>query len=85
MTERELILLGFKSEEIIDFEGQENPDYYYAYDVVNGLTLITPSKGELVGEDWYVEIFNTDPTIRFYKMEKVQVLINTLEKAIIKK
>ena len=79
MTERELILLGFKSEEIIDFEGQENPDYYYAYDVVNGLTLITPSKGELVGE-----IFNTDPAIRFYEMVKVQAFINMLEKSKVK-
>ena len=34
MTERELILLGFKSEEIIDFEGQENPDYYLTYKII---------------------------------------------------
>lgn len=81
MTERELILLGFKSEQIIEFEGEENPDYYYVYDVVNGLTFITPSREELKGDQWWVEIFDTNPSIRFCQMEKVQALINTLEKA----
>ena len=81
MTERELILLGFKSVEINEFEGEENPDYYYVYDVVNGLTFITPSRQELKGDQWWVEVFNTEPSIKFCQMEKVQVLINTLEKA----
>jgi hypothetical protein len=51
------------------------------YDVVNGLTFITPSRQELKGDQWWVEIFNTEPSIKFCQMEKVQVLINTLEKA----
>jgi len=84
MTEREVILLGFKSETIEDYVGEENPDYYYALDIVNGLTLITPSKNELKGEDWYVEVFNTDPAIRFYGFEEVQVLINKFTSAIVK-
>jgi hypothetical protein len=84
MTEREVILLGFKSETIEDYVGEENPDYYYGLDIVNGLTLITPSKNELKGEDWYVEIFNTDPSIRFYDFAKTQGLINQLMKAVVK-
>ena len=84
MTERELILLGFKSEEIKEYDDEVNPDYYYAYDITNGFTLITPSRDELVGDDWYVEIFNTDPAIRFYEMVKVQAFINMLEKSKVK-
>ncbi len=84
MTEREVILLGFKSETIEDYVGEENPDYYYGLDIVNGLTLITPSKNELKGEDWYVEIFNTDPSVRFYDFAITQGLINQLMKAVVK-
>ena len=85
MTEREVILLGLRSEIIEDYVGEENPDYYYGLDIVNGLTLITPSKNELKGEDWYVEIFNTDPSVRFYDFAITQGLINQLMKAVVKK
>ena len=82
MTEKELILLGFKSEEINEYEGDET--YYYVLDIVNGLTLITPANEEIKGENWYVEVFNTDPLIRFHEFGEVHTLINTLTKAIVK-
>jgi hypothetical protein len=84
MTEKEVQILGFEKELMIDYEGEENPDYYYAYDIVNGLTLISGSRSETKNEEWFVDIFNTEPIIRFTKMEQVQVLINTMEKAIVK-
>jgi len=83
MTERELILLGFKSEEIKDHD--EDESYYYALDIVNGLTFITPVNEEIKNDEWYVEIFNTDPQIKFYNFGEVQGLINQLTKAIVKK
>lgn len=82
MTEKELELLGFQKEYIGEYEGDES--YYYALDIVNGLTLITPANEELKTSDWPVEIFNTDPTIRFNKFEEVQGLINQLTSAIVK-
>lgn len=82
MTERELILLGFKSEEIKEHD--EDESYYYALDIVDGLTFITPINEEIKDGDWYVEIFNTDPLIRFYEFGETQALINTLTKAIVK-
>jgi len=85
MTEREVILLGLKSEIIEDYVDQEDPDYYYALDIVNGLTLITPSRDELKDGNWYVEIFNTDPSVRFYDFATTQGLINQLMKAVVKK
>ena len=83
MTEKEVQLLGLQKEYIGEYEGDES--YYYALDVVNGLTFITPASEELKTEDWFVEIFNTDPTIRFNKFEEVQGLINQLTSDIVKK
>jgi len=45
MTERELILLGFHSEEIKEHEDDET--YYYVLDIVDGLTFITPTNDEI--------------------------------------
>jgi len=83
MTERELILLGFKSEEIKEHD--EDDSYYYALDIVDGLTFITPTNEEIKEDNWYVEVFNTDPQIRFNNFGEVQGLINQLTKAIVKK
>jgi hypothetical protein len=83
MTERELILLGFKSEEIKEHEDDES--YYYVLDIVDGLTFITPTNDEIKDGDWYVDFFNTDPLVRFHEFGEVQALINQLTKAIIKK
>jgi hypothetical protein len=82
MTEREVILLGFKSEEIKEYD--EDESYYYALDIVNGVTFITPTNEEIKNDEWYVEIFNTDPQIRFYNFGEVQGLINQLKNAIVK-
>ena len=83
MTERELILLGFKSEDIKEHEDDDS--YYYVLDIVDGITLITPTNEEIKDSDWYIEFFNTDPLIRFDGFGEVQALINTLTKAIVKK
>jgi hypothetical protein len=82
MTERELILLGFKSEDIKEHEDDDS--YYYVLDIVDGLTFITPTNEEIKDDDWYVEFFNTDPLIRFNEFGELQALINTLTKAIVK-
>jgi hypothetical protein len=83
MTERELILLGFKSEEIREHD--EDESYYYVLDIVDGLTFITPTNEEIKEDKWYVDFFNTDPLVRFHEFGEVQALINQLTKAIIKK
>jgi hypothetical protein len=82
MTERELILLGFKSEEIREHD--EDDSYYYVLDVVDGITFITPTNEEIKNNEWYVEFFNTDPLLRFHNFGEVQGLINQLTKAIVK-
>jgi hypothetical protein len=83
MTERELILLGFKSEEIREHD--EDESYYYVLDIVDGLTFITPTNEEIKEDKWYVDFFNTDPLVRFHEFGELQGLINQLTRAIIKK
>jgi hypothetical protein len=83
MTERELILLGFKSEEIKEYD--EDDTYYYILDIVDGFSLITPTNDEIKNEEWFVEVFNTDPLIRFHKINEVETLVNIIKNAIVKK
>lgn len=83
MTEKEVKLLGFQKEELNNEDQDEG--YYYVLDIVDGLSFITPANDEVKNDEWYVEIFNTDPYIRFYKFEEVQTLINKLTNAIVKK
>ena len=82
MTERELTLLGFKIELIGEYD--EDDSYYYVLDIVNGITFITPTNEEIKNDEWYVELFDTDPSIRFDSFGQVQGLINTLNSAIVK-
>ena len=53
MTERELILLGFKSEEMNEHDGDET--YYYVLDIVDGITFITQTNDEIKDDEWYIE------------------------------
>ena len=92
MTEKEIQLLGFEKqvEEGVlckDFDGNEwfeDGFHYYTYDITNGLTLISSSSDAIDEDGWYVEIFNTEDPIRFFKIEEVQLLINLLQKRLIK-
>lgn len=83
MTEREIELLGFQKEWMS--EDDEQDDYYFAYDIVDGLTLISNAKSDSKGGQWWIEIFDTDPCIRFHEFAEVQALMNQLESKIVKK
>ena len=82
MTEKEVQVLGFDREEYNDEDGDH---HYYAYEITNGMSFISSASDEAEKEgQWFVDIFNTEDPIRFYKMEEVQSLINILEKHLIK-
>lgn len=81
MTENEVQLLGFEKHYF-----DNDVDYYYVYDITNGMSFISSSNNEIKEDgQWFIEIFNTEHPIRFYKFEEVQALINLLEKHLIKK
>ena len=82
MTEREIQLLSLQKEEMREHD--EDESYYYALDIVDGLTLITPANDEVKDDNWYIEIFNTDPYVRFTEFGEVQALINLLTNRIVK-
>lgn len=84
MTERELQLLGFEKH-YDDGQGDWDKYHYYTYTVAQGFEFISNANDEIKeGEEWYVEFFESTPTIRFYNFEEVQSLINLLEKRIVK-
>ena len=82
MTENEIKLLGLEKEDMGQWDNDES--YYYVLDIANGLTFITPANDEIKNDEWYVEIFNTDPLIRFNEFTEVQGLINQLTNAIVR-
>jgi hypothetical protein len=81
ITENELKILGFELNNLDD----NNDEYYYSYDIVNGLSLITNTDIESEKSGWVVEIFNVDPCIMFSNFGEVQAFINNMERKIVKK
>jgi hypothetical protein len=85
MTERDIILLGFTINHD-NGNGEWDRYHYYTYKIANGLSFISNASDEISeGNDWYVEVFNTEPEIRFTRPADVQSLISLLEKHIQKK
>ena len=68
MKEQDVIDLGFTKELDDNF-------YYYTYDFARGLSLITQASDEVVDNKWFIEVFETDPTIRFTDKGLVEALI----------
>ena len=82
MTEREIQLLGFEKQ--AEHDG-DTPYHYYTYTVARGFEFISCASDEVdESGEWYIEFFESDPTIRFTKFAEVQALINLLEKRVIK-
>lgn len=73
VTENEIKILGF--EKCLLDVGDE---YFYSYDIANGLSLITNTNLESENGGWYVEIFNVDPSIRFSNFSEIQIFINSI-------
>jgi hypothetical protein len=74
MKEQDIINLGFTKELGDNF-------YYYTYDLAKGFGLITQASDEVVDNKWFVEVFETYPTIRFADKKPVETLITTINKA----
>jgi hypothetical protein len=53
-------------------------------DIASGLGFISCTGFEGKNNGWYVEVFNTEPSIRFNSFGELQGLINQLSNAIVK-
>lgn len=80
MTEEQLQELGFERELLNEYEGDDT--YYYALDLVGGLTFITNASDEVNDDNWSVEVFDTDPSLIFNDFEDLKSLINLLNKGV---
>jgi len=83
MTEREIQLLGFEREDMND---GDYSGYYYSYDIAHGFSFISNANDEIAEDGtWFVEIFNTEPQIRFDEFNELKALINLIEKRVVNK
>ena len=83
MTEREIKLLGFKRE---DMKDGNYSGYYYTYDIAHGFSFMSNANDEIEKDgSWFVEIFNTEPQIRFDEFNELKALINLIEKRVVNK
>jgi hypothetical protein len=79
MTEQDLIELGFKREDVGTEESGDTENwYYYVYDFAKGFSLITSASDEVVDNEWYVDVFETDEKIRFTLRSLVEILITVI-------
>lgn len=74
MKEQDLIDLGFTKEVEKDF-------YYYVYDFSKGLSLISQANNEVIGNEWYVEVFEHE-SIKIDKLNDLIDFINVIKKMI---
>ncbi len=74
MTEEQLRVLGFEKQ----IETSEPSYYYYALDIVRGLSFITKANDEVENDEWSVEIFDTTPAIKFKDAKELSNLIDIL-------
>lgn len=59
--------------------------HYYVYQIVDGLALVSnASTDSLENNDWFVDVFDTYPTIRITDSAKLSTLINLLKTSIIR-
>ena len=82
MTEKEILKLGFVKEFSSDTVDNQPEYYYYTKDFTNGLTFITNASDEVTIKGWYIEFFNTEIPIRYYKHQDVRDLFDLIEKGL---
>ena len=81
MKEQDLVDLGFERTDVSEIESGGDPFHYYTLDFARGLSLISQASDEVIDNEWFVEFFETDPTIRFTVREHVEALIKIINKA----
>lgn len=83
MKEQDLVDLGFERTDVSEIESGGDPFHYYTLDFSKGFSLISPSNDEVKDGEWHVEVFEA-PEIGFAEKKDVKLLIDLIEKNIIK-
>ena len=89
MTELKLQEYGFdklygEAEQDVDQTVEQADWHYYVYQIADGLALVSNASDDLLEtNDWFVDVYNTYPTIRITDPAKLSTLINLLKTSII--
>ena len=89
MTELKLQEFGFEkiygeAEQDVDQTVEQADWHYYVYQIADGLALVSNASDDLLEtNDWFVDVYNTYPTIRITDPAKLSTLINLLKTSII--
>lgn len=78
MTEKQLIELGFKREDVSAEESGNKPYYYYSYSLNLSITFITQANDEVVDDNWYA--CEEDLSIGTDNYQDLKDFINVFEK-----
>ena len=90
MTELKLQEFGFdklygEAEQAVDQTIEQADWHYYVYQIADGLALVSNASGvPIEPNDWFVDVYNTYPTIRITDPAKLSTLINLLRTSIIR-
>jgi len=89
MTELKLQEFGFdklygEAEQDVDQTVEQADWHYYVYQIADGLALVSNASYDAPeANDWFVDVYNTYPTIRITDPAKLSTLINLLKTSII--
>jgi hypothetical protein len=79
ITEKKLIFLGFKRQEVSQEDSGDNaPFYYYTYDIKD-LCLISNTNDDCVKNKWYVELYDYTELGKFRDINKLYDFIKILK------
>lgn len=81
MTEKDIIKLGFKREDVGAEESGANAFYYYTWEPypLSDFSLISCANDELIDNQWIVNIFNEEKNIIFADKKDVATLIKLIK------
>ena len=79
MTEKELELLGFEKQVVLDEESGNGYDFYFYLKRVVGLVFSSSVSDEVEDNQWSIHIIDTNT--KWEEFGEVQALFNLLEKA----
>ena len=73
MKEKDLIKLGFKKEVV---EPGDEQFYYYSLDIADGFSFLSCANDEVIDGNWFVDFFDSHPSIRFKSSSELSTMIN---------
>ena len=78
ITEKKLVFLGFKRQDVSEEESGDKPYYYFTYEI-DKLCLISNSNDECVDGKYNIEFYDYDDSVCFTDIKVLTCLIKILK------